>query len=198
MGKKLAYDEHTLYGFALPGAVFSVLEQQAQAANCTCSELLQKILEWTYTKEIARQIPLQQETQTNLISVKEYGKLNKRSQEQVKQYLHKNRVPGAVRIDRDWVIPRDSRFPEDHRKAQNELLIQAISLFQASLSSSRSAPKEKPSHPMSNPFSEVTSTAHGHLSTPAGSIRGFRPYDPNTSRPRQELAGQSIFDCPAK
>ena len=43
--RKLAYDETCLYGFALPGAVFSVLEQQAQAAGCTCSELLQVILE---------------------------------------------------------------------------------------------------------------------------------------------------------
>ena len=38
-------DETCLYGFALPGAVYSVLEQQAKAANCTCSELLQVILE---------------------------------------------------------------------------------------------------------------------------------------------------------
>ena len=42
--------------------------------------------------------------------------LHGKSQEQVKQYCHGNRIDGAVRIGRDWVIPRDSRFPEDHRR----------------------------------------------------------------------------------
>ena len=110
------YDETCLYGFALPGAVYSVLEQQAQSANCTCSELLQVLLERAYPKEISRQIPVQGTAETNLISSAAYGQRHGKSQEQVKQYCHGNRIHGAVRIGRDWVIPRDSRFPEDHRK----------------------------------------------------------------------------------
>ena len=116
LNRKLAYDETCLYGFALPGAVYSVLEQQAKAANCTCSELLQVILERAYPREIARQIPAQGRAETNLISSAAYGQRHGKSQEQVKQYCHGNRIHGAVRIGRDWVIPRDSRFPEDHRK----------------------------------------------------------------------------------
>ena len=81
-----------------------------------CSELLQVILERAYPKEIARQIPVQGPAETNLISSAAYGQRHGKSQEQVKQYCHGNRIHGAVRIGRDWVIPRDSRFPEDHRK----------------------------------------------------------------------------------
>ena len=114
--KKLSYENSCLYGFSLPGAVFSVLEQQAQSAGCTCSELLQVILEKVYTQEISRQIPVQGPAETNLISSAAYGELHGKSREQVKQYCHGNRIPGAIRIGRDWVIPRDSQFPEDHRK----------------------------------------------------------------------------------
>lgn len=116
LARKLAYDETCLYGFDLPGAVYSVLERQARSANCTCSELLQGLLERTYAKEISRQIPVQGPAETNLISSQAYGERNGKSREQVKQYCYRNRIPGAIRIGRDWVIPRDSRFPEDHRK----------------------------------------------------------------------------------
>lgn len=115
--KMISYEETFLYGFALPGAVYGVLAQKAQSANCTCSELLQTILEKEYTKEIALQITFPSSpSQTNLISAKDYGKLNGKSQEQIKQYCQKGRIPGALRIGRDWVIPRDARFPEDQRK----------------------------------------------------------------------------------
>ena len=53
---------------------------------------------------------------TNLITTRVYGKQNGKSPEQIKQYLHqKNRLPGAVKVGRDWVIPQDTRFPEDLR-----------------------------------------------------------------------------------
>ena len=89
---------------------------QAEKQQCTCSELLQSILENTYPQEIAKMIPLQEQPETNLISSQAYGKSNGRSQEQIKVYCRNHRLPGAIRIGRDWVLPRDTRFPEDHRK----------------------------------------------------------------------------------
>lgn len=116
LGRKLAYENDCLYGFSLPGAVFRVLEQQAQKAGYTCSELLQTILEKRYTKEIARQTHVPVPVETNLVSAEAYGKLHKKSREQINQYCMKGRIPGAFRVGRDWVIPRDARFPEDHRR----------------------------------------------------------------------------------
>lgn len=111
-----SYNTTCLYGFALPGAVFSVLNQQAEMSNCTCSELLQQILERTYPREIAAQIPALEEPHTNLVLPQDYAKLHHRSKEQIKAYCHKDRLPGAVRIGRDWIFPVDTRFPEDHRR----------------------------------------------------------------------------------
>ena len=91
-----SYEETCLYGFALPGAVYSVLEQQAKAANCTCSELLQVILERAYPREISRQISVQGPAETNLISSAAYGQSYGKSQEQVKQYCHGNRLSPLV------------------------------------------------------------------------------------------------------
>ena len=114
--QKLKYEATCLYGFALPGAVFSVLEQQAEQQQCTCSELLQRILENTYPQEIARKIPVEDQLETNLISSQAYGLLSGKSQEQIKVYCRNNRLSGAIRIGRDWILPKDTRFPEDHRK----------------------------------------------------------------------------------
>ena len=117
LARKLDYESNIcLYGFSLPGAVFRVLEQQAKDTNRTCSELLQTILETVYTKEIARQTRCSNAAQTNLVSAATYGKLNGKSREQVMQYCHKNRIPGAFRVGRDWVMPSDARFPDDHRR----------------------------------------------------------------------------------
>lgn len=114
--QKLRYEATNLYGFSLPGAVFSVLEQQARQQHCTCSELLQCILENTYPEEIAQTVPLQIPSETNLISSQAYGRINSRSQEQIKVYCRNNRLSGAVRVGRDWLLPKDTRFPEDHRR----------------------------------------------------------------------------------
>lgn len=114
--QKLRYEATCLYGFALPGPVFSVLEQQAEQHHCTCSELLQRILESTYPQEIAKRISQYGQPQTNLISSQAYGLNNGKSQEQIKVYCRNNRLSGAVRIGRDWILPKDTRFPEDHRR----------------------------------------------------------------------------------
>ena len=111
-----AYSRTCLFGFALPGDAFRVLEQKASAENLTCSELLQNILEKMFPQEIAEQITRLESVDTNLISVQAYGDQNSKSREQIKCYCRKNRLPGAMRIGRDWVIPKDTRFPKDHRR----------------------------------------------------------------------------------
>ena len=112
------YKETGLFGFALPVAVFSALEKTAEEENCTCSEMLQVILEECLKDRFVANLEDRAVAagETNLITTKVYGKQNGKSPEQIKQYLHqKNRLPGAVKVGRDWVIPRDTRFPEDLR-----------------------------------------------------------------------------------
>ena len=112
------YKRMGLYGFALPVAVFSALEEKAVEENRTCSEMIQVILEERLEVGIAAKLEGAESVtdETNLITTKVYGKQNGKSPEQIKQYLHqKNRLPGAVKVGRDWVIPQDTRFPEDLR-----------------------------------------------------------------------------------
>lgn len=107
-----------LFGFSLPPAVFRVLEEKAAEQHCNCSDMLQLILEKTYPQEIAAELhnPTEQ-IQTNLITSQQYAQLHNRSREQVKQYfLQGNRINGAARIGRDWVLPKDAYFPEDRRR----------------------------------------------------------------------------------
>lgn len=108
-----------LYGFALPPAVYSVLEQKATEKGCSGSELVQQILEQHYANEIAVHLNSAYDatSQTNLITSKAYGRAHGKSREQVKQYLiQKNRVLGATKIGRDWILASDAKFPTDHRK----------------------------------------------------------------------------------
>ena len=112
------YKRTGLFGFALPVAVFSALEKMAVEENCTCSEILQIILEERLKDRIVAKLEDAESAagETNLITTKVYGKRHGKSSEQIKQYLHqKNRLPGATKIGRDWVIPQDMKFPKDLR-----------------------------------------------------------------------------------
>ncbi len=112
------YKEIGLFGFALPVEIFSALEKRAGEENCTCSEWLQGVLEALLKDRVVSALDDTEAavSETNLITTKVYGKQNGKSTEQIKQYLHqKNRLPGAVKVGRDWVIPQDTRFPEDLR-----------------------------------------------------------------------------------
>ena len=117
------YKEVTLYGFSLPAVLFSIVEQKASASNLTCSEWLQTQLEKLLSNEVATALPkYDAAAQSNLISCKAYGALHNRSQEQVKQYLRQgNRIAGGLKMGRDWVFPRDARFPEDKRKRSTKI-----------------------------------------------------------------------------
>lgn len=111
------YAPSGLYGFSLPPAIFSVLEKRAHNTGYTCSEFIQKMLESAFPQEITETLthPQAEYVHTNLISVKEFGLIHGRSREQTKQYLHNNRLPG-LKVGRDWVLPKDSRFPVDRRR----------------------------------------------------------------------------------
>lgn len=120
LARKESYEAACLYGFALPGAVFTVLEHHAAEAGCTCSDLLLQLLERTYLQEIARQIPLQKESRSNLVLPKDYGAQYGKSCEQIKVYCRNNRISGALQVGRDWVMPKDTPFPEDHRRKDSK------------------------------------------------------------------------------
>ena len=111
------YKKVGLFGFALPVAVFPALEKKAKEEKCTCSEMLQRILETLLGDEIIENLSRTESvTETNLVTTNVYADKNRKSAEQIKQYLHQgNRLPGAAKIGRDWVIPQDTRFPEDLR-----------------------------------------------------------------------------------
>ena len=114
--KREQYTHSGLYGFILPPVVFSVLEKKAKASGNTCSELVQKILEDAFSHEITEALDCPNEAvHTNLISVKDFGAMHGRSQEQTKQYLHNNRISG-LKVGRDWILPKDSKFPVDLRR----------------------------------------------------------------------------------
>lgn len=120
--KYLRYEERGLFGFALPGAAYLALEQKATLSNCTCSEMLLRILEKELGNQIAVAIKGDECVKTNLDRVKDYAARHERSAEQIKQYVHqKGRVSGALRIGRDWLIPKDAEFPEDLRGKQEKL-----------------------------------------------------------------------------
>lgn len=112
------YNEIELFGFALPQTVFSVIEQKATAANLTCSQWMQMFLERSFPEDIAKSLIKRDEpVSSNLISTEGYGALHNKSKEQIKQYFRqKNRIPGALKVGRDWVLPRDAEFPDDMRK----------------------------------------------------------------------------------
>ena len=112
----LRYEEKGLFGFALPGAVYLALEKEAASNGCTCSEMVQRIMEKELGSKIAVALESGEYVETNLDRTKDYASRHERSAEQIKQYMHqKGRVSGALRIGRDWVIPKDTEFPEDLR-----------------------------------------------------------------------------------
>lgn len=116
---KERYTPVGLYGFSLPPAIFAVLSKNATKLGCSCSQVIQQLLEQTYSQEIIDDLQLSNEKtpSTNLITAKAYGALHGRSREQIKQYLNQgNRVLGTAKIGRDWVLLNDAEFPKDLRK----------------------------------------------------------------------------------
>ena len=114
------YERKGLFGFSLPHHMFSALEEKAAERGCSCSELVQRVLE----KELGGQISEKLrsgallEEETNLITTKQYAQIHGRSREQIKAYLlQSDRIQGTAKIGRDWVISRDAKFPKDLRGA---------------------------------------------------------------------------------
>lgn len=112
------YEKKGLFGFTLPATVFAVLEREAKVQGCNCSEMLQKILEKAFGSKLTDELNKGScaNAETNLITTKQYGQQHGRSREQVKVYLlQQDRIPGTAKVGRDWVIPRDAKFPRDMR-----------------------------------------------------------------------------------
>ena len=96
--------------------MYLALEREAASNGCTCSELVQRIMEKKLGSKIADALESGEYVETNLDRTKDYANRHEKSAEQIKQYMHqKGRVSGAFRIGRDWVVPRDTEFPEDLR-----------------------------------------------------------------------------------
>ncbi len=110
------YKEMGLYGFALPVVLYAALEGEAAQQGITCGEFVRIILEQVMLKQRAMNLDCVNNIKTNLVTTKSYGVSHARSREQVKQYLHQHeRMPGAAKIGRDWIIPYDTKFPQDLR-----------------------------------------------------------------------------------
>ena len=110
------YKKMGLFGFALPVVLYTALEEKAKQESCSCGELVHSILEQTMLRQGNLNLNCVSNINTNLVTTKTYGDSHARSREQVKQYLHQpERMPGAAKIGRDWIIPYDMKFPEDLR-----------------------------------------------------------------------------------
>lgn len=53
----------------------------------------------------------------NYITVKEYVAMHDISERTARQRLANNRIPGAFKIGRDWIIPKDAEFVDGRIKS---------------------------------------------------------------------------------
>lgn len=116
------YKKLGVYGFALPVELCAALEKVSEAQGSSCSVFVQELLEKALQKETAKQLSKSEppKEKTNMVSAKEYGEIHGKSREQVKSYLmQQDRLPG-IKIGRDWILPRDAKFPEDMREASSQ------------------------------------------------------------------------------
>lgn len=110
------YRKMGLFGFALPVALYTALEEEAERQECSCGDLVYRLLEREMFRCGELELDRVRDVETNLVNTEGYGKLHSRSQEQVKQYLRqRERMPGTVKLGRDWIIPCDLKFPDDRR-----------------------------------------------------------------------------------
>ncbi len=112
------YNNMGLYGFELPKIIYNTILRIAIKKDCSVSEIVQTVLEKSFEKDIHSVLHGSNNfhKDTNLITSQEYGKKhNAKSQEQIKQYLQKNRISGATKVGRDWVLLEDTPYPDDHR-----------------------------------------------------------------------------------
>ena len=110
------YEKRGLFGFALPVALYTALEDEARQRGCTCGELVYGLLEQKVLENGKMDLDNIKDIQTNLVTTKSYGESHACSQEQVKQYLRQVvRMPGTVKVGKTWLIPSDMKFPENLR-----------------------------------------------------------------------------------
>lgn len=110
------YKKRGLFGFALPVALYTALENEAKKQGCTCGELVCGILEQKILQNGKLDLDHIEDIRTNLVTTQTYGDSHACSREQVKQYLRQVvRMPGTVKVGKTWLIPYDMKFPENLR-----------------------------------------------------------------------------------
>ena len=120
--RHVRYKKFGVYGFALPVELYAALEKVSEAQGIGCSIFAQELLEKTLQKETAKQLSKGEapKERTNLVSSKEYGEIHGKSREQVKAYLTQQDRLTGIKIGRDWILPKDAKFPEDLREASSQ------------------------------------------------------------------------------
>lgn len=113
------YNKMGTYCYALPAWLNFVVESLAKENNVSANEQLRNMLESMLDQKVildAINTPIDKLSCVNFLSVNEYANLYGKSPEQIKQYLHKERIVGAVKWGRDWIISQDAEYPEDKRR----------------------------------------------------------------------------------
>lgn len=54
------------------------------------------------------------------VSATEYANMHSKSVEQIKVLCRKNKIPGARKFGRDWLIPENAPYPEDGRRKSSK------------------------------------------------------------------------------
>ena len=52
---------------------------------------------------------------TYYVSTSEYGQLHGKKEKQIRNFCNENRIPGAIRVGKDILVPIDAPYPDDRR-----------------------------------------------------------------------------------
>lgn len=106
--------------FYLPCKYAMALRRESEKRKETTNEILEKILDEFLPEESWREeIKMgmgQSDRIPELLTTKEYAKLHHKSVEQIKVHCRNNRIAGAYKFERDWLIPCGAPYPEDARR----------------------------------------------------------------------------------
>lgn len=113
------------YCFLMPSSLYSLIKDNAEESGISCSQQIQLILEKHYGDECIRNHisrTAEEECITNLTTIPDYAVIHNKSVEQIKQYIYSNRLLGAFKICRDWLIPVDTPLPDDRRRKHRNII----------------------------------------------------------------------------
>lgn len=73
----------------------------------------EELQESKYSRILQKVLELKMKTGINYIPTVSYALQYKREAHQVRNYCIEGRIEGAVQIGKCWVVPKDSKYPED-------------------------------------------------------------------------------------